>query len=296
MKRIMMLAILIMLLASCIGQEEKEWTVEDWKEHLYFSNPGVDQNTPGMVTGFSNIGDIPAGTYMAFKIDSTGTTEGIDMPLSMTMELTVIGRETVEGVETVAMDIAMDMDIEMMGDSITMIFEGKEWVELDGSPIKMEGTATGTIQGMEIPMGFSMKRTGEEFYEGHDCWIFEMTQSIETPGMPAADMKAKMYMDKQTNVMVRMVTDAMGQEMDTGYIEPTVPTGEIQWELGGRESITTELGTYDCQIIYVKQNGVTVGTIWANEDIRAPIKYIYSYEEGDTKMEITMILTGYSLG
>lgn len=66
-------------------------------------------------------------------------------------------------------------------------------------------------------------------------------------------------------------------EPDAKYIEGTY--AGRKWELGSRERITTELGTFDCQVIYLKDNGRTTGTIWANEKIRTPIKYIVYYEQ-----------------
>ena len=295
MKKIIVCVILITVLASCIGQKE-EWTVEDWKEHLYFTNPSVDQNAPTMVTGLSNVEDMAVGTHMAFKIEFEGTVEDMEVPYEMTMEFTISGKETVDGVDTVVLDVTVDMDMELLGESMNITFDGKEWVDAEGAPVKFEGTATGEVMGMEVPMLFAMERTGEEPYHGHDCWIYETTQSVEMMGVPGMEMKVVQYMDKETFAIVRMITEMMEEETDSGYIEPILSLGDIEWELGHRETITTDLGTYDCQVIYLKENGITIGTIWANEEVRAPIKYEISYEEGDTKFAMTMTLIKYSLG
>jgi hypothetical protein len=56
------------------------------------------------------------------------------------------------------------------------------------------------------------------------------------------------------------------------------------------------MGTYDCQVIYLKKEGKIVGTIWANEEFRAPLKYTVSYEIEDLKLDMTLILLEYIQG
>jgi hypothetical protein len=72
--------------------------------------------------------------------------------------------------------------------------------------------------------------------------------------------------------------------------------GPSTWELGPEETITTPLGTYKCQVIYVMEEGKRVGTIWATRDMRAPVKYVYTFENEDSKLEMTMVLIEYSSG
>lgn len=296
MRKILVAAILIMALsASCIGQKT-EFTVEDWKEHLSFVKPSVGQSSGSMVSGFNNLEDLPTGTHMVFKIIFVGTSEGMDIPLDITVGFTIAGKEVVDGIDTVRADITQNMEMDAFGETMTMTFEGQEWMDLDGAPVKMEGTASTEMAGMEILLSFTFKRIGEEQYHGHDCWILEMVETMEMAGMPETEIKMTMYVDKESYSVVRMLTKMGEEEVDTGYIEPVISLGDIVWELGDRETITTEFGTYDCQVIHLKENGETIGTIWANEDIRAPIKYVISYKSEDTEFGITMILLEYELG
>jgi hypothetical protein len=298
MKKFVVVAIyVIALMSSCIGQE---WTVEEWRTHLTFVNPSTEQNSTGMLTGFENIEELPAGTHMAFKIDADTTFEGTDVPFTLTLGFTVTGKEAREGVDYTVVDVTMNMEVEMemegSDSTLTMTFEGKEWVDTTGSPVTMEGTATGKIGEFEMPISFAMERIGEEQYHGHDCWIYEVTQSMEMEGFPTGEIKAVQYMDKKSYAVVRTIAEFMGEETDSGYTEPVFSYGELQWELGARETITTDMGTYDCQIIYLLDDGETVGTIWANEDVRAPIKYEISFKQEDMEFTMIMTLIEYTLG
>ncbi len=294
MRHIILLLVVVALQCSCIGQE-KEWTAEDWKEHLFYMDLR-EQSTPGVVSGFHNTGALPVGRHVAYEIEFEGDGKETEMPQHMVMSVTVSGEEVKSGVTYKVVDITMDMEMQVSGQAMTMVFEAKEWVDEKGVPLKMVGKATGKIQGMEMPISLTAERTGEEVYEGHDCWVFTMTETVDMPGfLPSTEMKVIQYMDKKTYAVVRMITQAMGTETDTGYIKPAL-SEEVVWELGGKETITTKMGTYECQIIYLKENGETVGTIWATKDIETPLKQVYSWEQEGSEYTVVMTLLEYTSG
>ena len=309
MKNFTILAILaIALISSCIGQEEvgeetgekateevgeeKGWTIENWKEHLFFLDIR-EQSAAGMVTGLRNFEALPMGTHMKYKVEFGDGTEETGMPYEIVIGLTVSGKEPIDGIECTVIDFTQDMEMETFGISMTMTFEGTEWVDETGAPVKMEGTAITKSEDVEMPTEFTVERIGEELYEGHDCWLYEMTQSTEMMGQ-SMEVKFVQYVDKSSFAVVRALSEMMGTEQDSGYLEPEVSAGEFEWELGNRETITTELGTFDCQVIYLKVNGEVLGTIWANEEFKVPIKYVYSYKTEDTEFEMTMTLLEYA--
>ena len=292
MKKIIVCVILIMVLASCIGQKE-EWTVEDWKEHISFMRPPVGQDAASMVSGFRNVEDLPIGTHMVFDVETVGVYQGTDMTMDMTLGLTISGKDTVDGIDCTVVDLTIEMDMDTSAGSLGMTITGKEWLGSTGTPVKVEEEATMKIGEFDIPMSIEMERTGEELYHGHDCWVLTGTQTVEIMGITTAGGEILEYMDKESSAIVRAVTTIGEEEVDTGYVEPPIPVEDLKWELGNRETVTTDLGTYDCQVIYLKENGETIGTIWANEEIRAPIKYVFSYKTADINLEMTVILVEY---
>jgi hypothetical protein len=291
----LIVAIAILLLSSCIGQE-KEWTVDDWKDHLMFVNPsGTEGGIPGFVPTSGTVKTLPVGTHMVFSVTSEGGTGTFETPMNMVMGLTYLGTELIDGEECVALQVTMNMEMEVFGGTMTMVGEGKEWVREDGAPMKMDLEATGSMEGIEIPMTVTGVLTDETVYEGHDCWVFTMTEKTEMMGT-SAEMEMITYMDKASRSPVRMIMKMGETEQDSGYIEPVMPSGPSTWELGPEETITTPLGTYKCQVIYVMEEGKRVGTIWATRDMRAPVKYVYTFENEDSKLEMTMVLIEYSSG
>jgi len=283
--------VIVALTLSCIGQ--KELTVEEWKGYLTFMNPRIDQSAVNMVFELPNVENLPTGTHAVFEIECEGSLGKLDMPSSMIMEFTITGKEIINGIECTVVNVAMEM--EGFAESVFLTFEGREWVDKTGAPVRVEGTATGKSGEFTVPMTYTVERTGEEAYHGHECWIFSITQKMQM-GQSAEEVKIVRYMDKESYVVVRVINEIWGEKVDTGYIEPLISTGELEWVLEGREKITTNLGDYDCQLIYLMENDVVIGTIWANEEIRAPVKYVFSYETEYVGLEVTMILVEYSLG
>lgn len=305
MKKILVAAILVMaLMSSCIGQK-KEFTIDDWKKHLAFSDPHTSQNYD-WVSGFHNVEELPLGTHIVLNVEFEGTAEETEMWPDTTVGLTISGREAVDGIDCTVIEYTMDMEIETFGEKMILALEGTGWVDETGGIVKTEGTAEEEFRGKKRLGKASGKRTGEEQYHGHDCWVFTTLQSTEVAGVPATEEEVVQYteyMDKESHAVVRMITKVLGEEIDTGYIEPEIPSfGELQWKLGDRETITTEMGTYQCQIIYLKENdepgetGETVGTIWANEEIRVPLKYVISLKTEGAGIEMVMTLIEYTLG
>jgi hypothetical protein len=221
--------------------------------------------------------------------------KGLEMPVDMILGLTYLGIEKVNGKECVVLDVTMNMEMEMFGEPMSITREGKEWIGEDGIPVKMDLDGQGEVAGMEIPMCLLGVLTGETVYEGHDCWVFTMTQKSEMGGV-SSEIEMVIYLDKETLAPVHMTLSGEGMEQDTGYIEPILPTESSTWELGPEETITTPLGTYKCQVIYIMEEEKRVGTIWATQDIRAPLKYMYVYETEDSKLEMTIVLVEYSSG
>jgi hypothetical protein len=287
--------IAILVLSSCIGQE-KEWTVDDWKDHLMFVNPGgTEGGIPGFVPTSGTVTTLPVGTHMVFDVTSEGGVGTIEMPMSYVLGLTYLGTESIDGEECAALQITMNMEMEVFGGSMTMVSEGKEWMREDGAPMKMDFEATGSMEGIELPITITGVLTDETEYQGHDCWVFTMTEKTEMMGA-STEIEMITYTDKASRTPIRVIMKMGETEQDSGYIEPVVPTGPSTWELGPEETITTPLGTYECQVIYIMQEGKKVGTIWATQDIRAPLKYVYTLENDDSKLEVTTVLIEYSSG
>jgi hypothetical protein len=321
MQKIIVLAIFFMaLISSCIGQEEAEdiegtieeieeagekeeagepeiveeegWTAEQWKEHLFFLDMR-EQSAMGMISGLRNLDALPMGTHMKYNVAFGGELEQTGAPIDIIIGLTISGKESVDGIECTVIDFTQEMQMESFGITMNMIAEGIEWVDETGAPVKMEATAEADSEEMEMLTTFTGNRIGEESYKGHECWIYEMTQTSEVMDQ-STEMKLVQYVDKSSYAVVRTIYEMMGTEQDSGYLEPAVSTGEFDWELGNRETITTPMGTFDCQIIYLKENNKVLGTIWANEEYNAPIKYFYSYKTEDTEFEMTLTLLEYA--
>lgn len=294
-KAIVLVVILTALVSLCIGQEEgpKEWTVDQWKDHLFLANPSIDQTTSNMFSGLRNIEELSPGTRIVYKGTATGYFQGQDVPYDMTMGVTVLDKETVSGKECIVAEITMDINMEMEGQLTSMIFTAKEWIDTDGTLVKMDGEMKVSLAGTETAMQLTTELAGEEQYKGYNCWVYATTQSMEMMGT-SIDMEMTQYMDKESYAVVGAIINGNEVEMDQEALEAATYMYEAEWELGGRETITTDMGTYDCQVIYLKREGKIIGTIWANEEFRAPLKYMVSYEIEDMKMDMTLILIEYA--
>lgn len=301
MKKKIIFTLFIVALASlCIGQEETpeqetQKGVEKWKEHLSFVSPPSGQDVASMVPAFFNAEELPIGTRMVYEITSEGVSQGVAVSSKMTVDITISGRESVKGIDCTVLDVTMEMEVESMGQAMPMTIQGKEWVDQNGAPVKVEEEITMSFGEFEIPLSMTLERVGEEVYHGHDCWVLSGTQTSTAMGMTTEGVITE-YMDKESFSVVRVITSMGGEEIDTEYIEPPTPLEELEWELGSTETITTAMGVYDCQIIYLKENGETVGTIWAHEDFKTPIKYEFSYKTGETEIKLTMTMIEYTLG
>ncbi|MBU7017272.1 MAG: hypothetical protein HXS44_07160 [Theionarchaea archaeon] len=294
-KAIVLVVILTALVSLCISQEEgtEEWAVDQWKDYLLLANPSIDQTSSNIFSGFRNIEDLSPGTHIVFKGSARGFFQGLEVPYDMTMNLTVLDNEVISGKECVAVEITMDSNIEMQGQSSSMIFTGKEWIDADGTLVKMDGEMKTSSGGTEASIGLTTELVGEKQYKGYDCWVYSSTQSMEMMGT-TLDMEMTQYMDKESQAVVGALVQGNEVEMNQEALEAATYMYEAEWELGGRETITTDMGTYDCQVIYLKRDGKVFGTIWANEEFRAPLKYVVSYDVGDLKSEMTLTLIEYT--
>lgn len=300
MKRIVTSAIfVIVLIFSCISQKNdtEEWTVEKWRDHLFFPNPNIDQCFDNIAVGLCHLETLPVGTYLAFKGKMWEYSLHTAFPYDFTMDITILDKEVVDGKECTVAKITME--------SSFIKIEAKEWMDSDGTPMKIEEEVR--IQGIDTVevMRFFAVLKREAQYRGYDCWVFSGTCETGTlfgTGMGELgvhETHITAYIDKESYAQVGMITErgiseSGFYEPDTRYIEGTY--AGLKWELGPREGITTELGTFDCQVIYLKDNGRTVGTIWANEKIRTPLKYIVYYEQEATKYDMTLTLIEYIWG
>ena len=303
MKRAIVLALVVTaLISSCIGQEESadEWTVEEWKDYLFFPNPSADQSIANMAAGLTNIEELPPGTHIVFEGGAHGTLAGSQgappVSYNMTMEIDILDKEVVAGKECSVAEITMEMRTNIEGQLVSINVSGKQWTDTQGAPVKVDAEVRMELfEGLETVSRANLELVGEEQYNGYDCWVFSGTQSTELMGM-SQESEMKQYMDKKSKAVVGTTIDGEEQEMAREYVEASTYVSELEWELGGREKITTELGTYDCQVINLKKDGKKVGTMWAHEEFKTPLKYVITYETEDMKLEMTLTLVEYTLG
>ena len=306
MKKLAICALLVvMLTCMCIGQQEQESPeqqespesqVQKWKDHLSFVSPPLGQDATTLVPAFRNIEELPAGTHIVYNVVSEGTAQGADLATDMTLDLTIAGEDVVNGIDCVVVDLVIEMEMVSMGEQLEMVIQAKEWIDEDGVPVKLEEDATMMFGEFSIPISMTVERTGEEQYQGHDCWVLTGTQTTEIMGMTLEGGNVVEYIDKDTSSVVRVISGIGEEEADTGYMEPVTPVEELDWELGGTESITTPAGTYECQVISLEETGETVGTIWAAEEVIVPVKYTFSYRTSSMNLDLTMTLMEYTLG
>jgi hypothetical protein len=303
MKRAIALAVVVTaLISSCIDQEEStgEWTIEEWKDHLFFASPTMDQSITNMAAGLGNIEELAPGTHIVFDGGGRGTSLGFQgAPIAsygMTVEITVLEDEVVNGEACTVAEVKMEMRTNVEGQPVSIVITGKQWTDAAGTPVKVDAEAKmELLEGFETSLKSNLEFVGEEQYKGHDCWVFSGTQSTELMGI-SLDNEVEQYMDKKSKAVVGTLIDGVEQQMGKEYVDAAIFVSELEWKLGKRETITTELGTYDCQVIYLKKDGKKFGTVWAHEEFRTPLKYVITYEVEDMNLEMTMTLIEYSLG
>jgi hypothetical protein len=308
MKKIMSVIIVVLILvAACIGQEEEkqtgekkesaEWTVEDWKNHLSLMDPTLTQDASTMLPVFRNPDNLSVGTKLTYDLTMEGTVLGMDFPMTSVMDITFSGKETIKGVDCFMIDIISSVTMTTQDMTMNMEMVGTEWIDdTTGALVIAVMEMEAKMEGEEapLPLSLTIERVGEELYHGHDCWILELKQEMGIEDVDLGEIKILQYVDKADGDVVRQIMTFGEQEMDSGYIEP--PPGGAEWELGPVETITTDLGTYECQVINVIQNGETVGTIWASKEFTTPLKYVMSVSQGGSTITMTMVLTAYELG
>jgi hypothetical protein len=298
MKHFTTCIIIVALVTLCISQQEDviepengEWTTQDWKEHLTLMSPPLGQDITSMVPAIQNIDELPLGTHLVYHIESFGVSTDTDMRYT----ITISGKDTVKNIPCIIMDITVEAEITGIDQSMEIRATGKEWVDEQGTPVRIEEEMVMSFVEYEIPLTIVMERTGEEVYSGLDSWVFSGVQTMNIMGNNVEGTITE-YIDKESSSVVRVITEVGDQYEDTGLIEPTVSIQLLEWELGGREGITTKIGVYDCQVIYLKKNGDTIGTIWASEKVKVPLKVTVSYETGTIDFDVVMTLEEYMLG
>lgn len=310
MKKVIITAIIaVVLITACIGQEEelpvegesKEpglWTIEDWRNHLSLMDPTLSQEASTLLPGFRNPQNLGIGTHLVYDLEMKGKILGAEMPILAIMDITFSGKETINGVDCFIIDLLTSMEMTAQNMSIEMEMVGTEWIDdTTGALVKAILQMQADLQEEEppLPISITIERVGEEEYEGHDCWILELRQEMEISGSDAGEIEVLQYVDKESQAVVRQLMTFGDQKIDSGYIEPP-PPDETEWELGNVETITTELGTYECQIIYIKQGGETLGTLLASKEFKIPLKYVFTASQTGSSITTTMILIAYTLG
>jgi len=299
--------LILLFFTLCIGQPEEisqgkssesdEWTVEDWKDYLSVMDPTVTQDASTMLPGFGNPGNLSVGTHLVYDLEMEGTIMGLDVPLKAVMDITFSGKEHIEGVRCFKIDVNSSLEMLTQGRTMKMEMVGTEWIDdVTGELLRAHMEMIGHMEGEDpsLPLSFSIERTGETEYQGHECWILTFTQEMKGEGIEGGKVTILQYVDKQTGDMVRQIMTYGDEEMDSGYIEP-VSSGVV-WELGNRESVITELGTYECQVITISRNGELVGTLWASKEFTVPLKYVTSVSETGSALTLTMLLVTYERG
>lgn len=310
MKKFVITAIIaVTLITACIGQQEETpvegekvetegWTAEDWKNHLSLMDPTLSQEASTLLPGFRNPQNLTVGTHLVYDLEMEGTILGMEMSIPAVMDITFSGKETIDGIDCLIIDLLTSMEMTAQNMTMKMEMVGTEWIDdTTGALVKAVLDMEADMGGEEapLPMSLTIERVGEEQYKDHDCWILELRQEMEITGADTGEIKVLQYMDKESQAVVRQLITFGEQEIDSGYIEPP-PPGETEWELGAVETITTELGTYECQLIYLKQGGETIGTLWASKEFSTPLKYIFSASQAGSSFTTTTILIAYSAG
>ncbi len=299
------MALLIVAVIFFFNGQERGLTGHDWKDSLYFVNPPIGPNAaPSLITGFGNLEILPQGALLDFKIELEETVEGTVRSFDMTIQITILGKEIVDGKECTVLYITTRRNIQVHESSFIMTSKQREWIDANGTPVKLDLEDTDTVfsgkgenvvlAGLKVPVKTTGILIGEEHYQGHECWAFSITTVAGIGGL-ASKTETIVHLDKETLLMVHKVTESKKEKEDSGYIEPVI-SEESTWEMGPRECIDTSTRVYDCQVIYLKKAGELVGIIWVTEDIKTPLKYVYFFETEDSHTTVTMTLNWHCPG
>jgi hypothetical protein len=283
--------VFLILSTACINQ--KELTVEEWKQQLVLLDPPLGQDPMSMITGIDNVGILPVGAYVKVKVEYQGTVQGVDTAAQMTIDMTVLKREVSHSGLLTVLGVGIDAHFESQNETIDVAIEGTEWLDEEGVPVRIEEEVTMNLGGFEVPMVFAISRTGEEVYEGRECWVFMGTQTINLPGL--GESRVLGYIDKGSKTVVRAMTSIGGEEVDTGFVEPPVIVGALTWDLGSQESVSTAMGKVQCQVIHLLNGNQEVGTLWVNKDMAVPVRIVRSYESESMDLEVTVTLDTYQM-
>jgi hypothetical protein len=289
MKKATILVMILTVLIFSFMSYERRWTVEEWKDHLFIPSPRMDQTMSNMITGFDNIEELPPGTHILFKGKADGYSQEDTAVFDMTIDVTV-QNGLIQGKDVTIIEITLEME----HPSVSLGIKNTEWVDRTGTPLRMEGEIrTALVEGTESLTRYTLELIGEEQYKGLECWVYAGTERTDVTGMDVnIETEIMQYIDKESKAVVRVITN-------NGQVDQSVDTpsmSKLEWELGGKETITTDMGRYDCQVIYLKKDDEIVGTMWVNKAFRTPLKYIILYETEDTKLEIDMTLAKYMRG
>ncbi len=287
MKR-MSILLAAVLLCTCIGQHH---SVEDVKD-LSLVYPPLGQDPTNMITGIRNIEQLPVGTYMTLAVTVEGTVNEVPTRRDITMDITVSGRDVIDSIHCIVLKVYMDMEIKEQGDTVVITSSGTEWIDEDGTPVKVKEDITMTFgESFAIPFSIEITRDKKDLYKGHECWVFAGVQTTTIMNTTTED-NILVYLDEESSAVVWVLTEIGDEPVDTGYMEPPPSVDALQWELGEKESITVPMGTYECQSIYLKENG-TIGTIWVHNDFKIPVKYVYTIKTEDMDVKVSIILVEY---
>ncbi|MBU7017273.1 MAG: hypothetical protein HXS44_07165 [Theionarchaea archaeon] len=287
MKKATILVVILTVLIFSLMNYERRSTVQEWKDHLFIPIPRMDQTISNMIGGFDNIEELPPGTHILFTGAADGYFQEDTAILNTSMEVTVQSG-VIQGKECTVVEITFEME----HSSVSMTVKSTEWVDRTGTPLRMEGEiGTSLVEGTGSLTRYALELVGEEQYKEFDCWIYGGTERTEVAGMKASiETEIMRYVDKESKAVVRLITNN-GQTdltMDTSFMSG------LEWELGGREITTTDVGKYESQVIYLKNNDRIVGTMWVNRAFRTPLKYVIFYEREDSKLEMVMTLVEYT--
>lgn len=284
MKKIILL---VVFAAACMSQ----YSLEDAKM-LVLVYPPVGQDPTSMITGIRSIEQLPVGAHIVTAVTVEGTVNEIPTHREININLTVSGRDYIDGIHCIVIDFTMDMKIKEQGDTVVITSSGTEWLDEEGIPVKMKEDMTMTFDSFVIPLSIEVTRDRKEVYKGHDCWVFSGVQTTTVMDTTTED-NILVYLDEKSAFVVWVLTEIGGEPVDTGYIKPPPPVDALQWALGDKESVTTPMGVYECQTIYLKEHD-TIGTIWAHKDFIIPVKYVYTIKTEDIDLTVTMVLVAYA--
>lgn len=274
-------------MAACISQQ----SVEDAKKSALIYPP-LGQDPTSMITGIRNIEQLPVGTHIVTAVTVEGTVHEVPTRRDTVMDVTVSGRDIIDGIHCIVIDFTMEMKIKEQGETMIITSSGAEWLDEEGIPVKLKEDMTMTFDSFTIPLSIEVMRDRKDVYKGHDCWVFSGVQTTTVMGNTVEDT-ILMYLDRKSAFVVWVLTEIGDEPVDTGYMEPPTPVDALHWELGDKELITTSMGVYECQPIYLKEHDI-IGTIWAHKDFNIPVKYVYTIKTEEMDITVTMILVAYT--